>query len=103
MRYVFAALALTLTASAAEPRYRSVDVGPDETLHLRRTDKKEEIVQREKGQTGFTSWSLSPDHRTVGWLGLYPNPFPSAKTDVPLTITLYRNGSIVRRFTADQT
>lgn len=102
MRYFFAALALALIAAAAEPKYRAIDVGPDEALHLKRTDRREEIVQKEKGQTAFTSWAVSPDHRTVGWLALYPNPFPSGKTEVPLALTLFRNGIVVRRFTDEQ-
>ena len=102
MRHVLAALALTLTARAAEPKYGAIDIGPEEALHLKRSDHKEEIVHKENGQTGFTAWAVSPDRRTVGWLALYPSPLPSSQSQVPLMLVLFRNGVVLRRFPAEQ-
>jgi hypothetical protein len=98
-------LILLATASAmiaADAKYRTFAVGDDGALHLVRTDRKEEVVPKDKGQMSFGKVAISPDRRLVGWFALYPNPFPSAQSEVPQALVIFQDGLILRRFTTQQ-
>jgi hypothetical protein len=98
MRYVFAILAVTWLATAAEPEYRSVWEGDDGHLHILRSDGKEERVRKLKYQTSFGNPGISWDRRTVAWLEISPNPTRPNTDDLPFTLVLYRSGRILHRF-----
>jgi hypothetical protein len=102
IRDVFAVLAVTLTLTAAGLKYRTFSVGDDEALHLIRTDRKEEVVPRDKGQMSFGKVAISQDRQLVGWFAYYPNPFPSAQSTVPQTLVIFHDGQVLRRFTTQQ-
>lgn len=59
-----------------------------------------------KGQLRFGNAAISPDHRTVGWLVVYPFPSPPGAQyviePIPRSLALYRGGRIIHLFNTDQ-
>jgi len=94
----------SLTLCAADQVYRSVVVDDKGQLHIKRASGKEILPRKSKGQTSFGDAWISPDDRTVGWLKMYPYPFPAEAWRGPIggALVIYRAGRVLHTFTADQ-
>lgn len=63
------------------------------------TNKRREILPiKRTDQVGFDQVAISPDGRTVGWVGLFPNCCTSYP--IPLDLVIYSHGR-VRTFTGN--
>ena len=94
---VLLAFALVSSSAAAESYLKAVI---DKTGQLRiTTNKREEILFKKKAdQVGFDQVAISPDGRTVGWVGLFPNCCTSYP--IPLGLMIYFHGRM-RTFTGN--
>ena len=95
-------------ATPATPSYRSVTVDSTGQLHIVLDLGGEILPPKMRGQVSFGDPAVSPDHRTVGWLVLYPYPDPRSANDVrsePIAgaLVLFRSGRVVHRFPTEQT
>jgi hypothetical protein len=93
-----------LALSAADRLYRSAAVDDKGQLHITLASGKEILPRKSKGQTSFADVWISPDDRTVGWLEMYPYPFPAEASRGPLggALVIYRAGRVLHKFGADQ-
>lgn len=62
---------------------------------------------RIRGQVAFGDPAVSPDHRTVGWLVLYPYPNPPGaeylrSEPIAGALALYRSGRVIHQFRTEQ-
>jgi hypothetical protein len=83
------ALALP-AASAAQTTYRRAEL--DSASQLRIVLSNGEILRpaKDSDQVGFEQVAISPDHRIVGWVALYPNCCTTYP--IPLALVLLRPG-----------
>lgn len=65
--------AATLQTPPAKQRYGRADVEADGQLHVITTSGLEIMPRSDSGQVGVDQVAISADHRSVGWLALYPN------------------------------
>src|SRR5436305_1417318 len=95
-----------LTAASAGPRYRSVSVDSAGRLQIELDSGAAIQPPMLQGQVSFGHPAISPDHRTVGWLVMYPYPSPPGSNYVrePISgsLVLYRARRITHRFPTDQ-
>ena len=56
----------------------------------------------ERGQLGVTDIKIAPDHKSVGWLVLYPNPDGSGLGPLAGKLVVWREGRVLQRFDTDQ-
>ena len=90
-------LIFTLLAFASsEVSYRTTSIDNSGQLHIVVNTGKEVLAPRLQHQVAFSSVTIFPDHRTVGWF---------AEADVPgstylmsMALVLYRNGRIIHTF-----
>ena len=95
----FAVIAL----ASSDEVYRAASIDDSGQLHITLNNGNEVLPPRLHGQAAFSSPGISADHRTVGWLAQYPNPFSEARRDLLSgALVLYRNGRILHRFDTDQ-
>jgi hypothetical protein len=100
---------VTVLFAASEPvRYRSVSVDSSGRLHVVLDSGREILPPKARYQSAFGDPAISPDHRTVGWLVLYPYPYPPGeryKPDdtLPGALALYRNSRVMHEFHTEQT
>jgi hypothetical protein len=90
-----------LPVPAAE-RYRAADVLPDGRLRLETRDGRtvwapRDTQREEQPQAAFAEARIAPDGALVGWLALYPACCQSYP--IPLELTLFRNGTVLRSLT----
>jgi hypothetical protein len=85
-----AAALLGARASCAQPTYRRADV--DATGQLRIVLASGHAVRppKDSGQVAFAQVAISADHRTIGWVALYPNCCTTYP--IPLELVLLRAG-----------
>jgi hypothetical protein len=94
---------------ASEPtRYRSVSVDSSGRLHVVLDSGREIVPPKASYQSAFGDPAISPDHRTVGWLVLYPYPYAPGARYKPYdtlsgALALYRNGRVIHEFHTEQT
>jgi hypothetical protein len=82
------ALAMGAHASPAQRTFRTADVDAAGQLRIMRSNRQVIRPAADSGQVGFEQAALSADHRTVGWLALYPNCCTSYP--IPLALVLLR-------------
>ena len=82
------ALALGPHASPAQGTFRTADVDATGQLRIVRSNSQVIRPAADSGQVGLEQVALSADHRTVGWLALYPNCCTSYP--IPLALVLLR-------------
>lgn len=97
---MFAGACLLLAASAgaanAAPQIDRAYADSDGTVHIVLSGGKAVTMRKQKDQVGSDDIKVAPDHRTAGWLLLYPNCCTSYP--IPLSIAIYREGRLRRRF-----
>ncbi len=93
-----------LTLFAGSPDYRSASVDKTGQLHVILDSGKEVLPKRIPGQLAFGSPLVSPNHRTVGWLVMYPDPFyvNQASHPLPLKLVIWEAGRVLHTFTTEQ-
>ena len=67
---------------------------------------KEAVIRPKPDQAGIDQVKIADDHRTAGWLILFPDPNNSPiyrSSDIPQSLVIWRNGKIVRTFEPEQT
>jgi hypothetical protein len=92
------AVALAGTRSSAQQTYRRADV---DTLGQRRiitVSGREIDPHKDSDQVAFDQVAISDDHRSVGWVGLYPNCCTSYP--IPLKLVVLTDGT-TRTFVGD--
>jgi hypothetical protein len=89
---VLIAIAIVLACSPVRAADRYVEATVDQQGQLRiRVDGGHEIRPKlSNGQVGFDTPAISPDRRSVGWLGLFPNCCTSYP--IPLTLSVMTEG-----------
>jgi len=85
---VGAALVLGARTSFAQARYRRADIDSAGQLRIVLSNNRVLRPSKDSGQVGFEQVAMSADHRTVGWLALYPNCCTSYP--IPLSLVLLR-------------
>lgn len=100
----FVVLALNLFASSNRPKYSSARIDGSGQLHIVLNAGREITPRRLKDQVAFSNASISPDHKTIGWLADFPDPGASLNKTSPIAglLVLYRNGRLLHTFTTDQ-
>ena len=93
-----------LSASGIAQTYKKVLIDNDGLLNI--TLEHGSLVRPEKlpDQIAFGSAAISPDHRTVGWLALYPDNSCS-HCEAPClagTLVLYRKDRVLHQFSTAQ-
>lgn len=74
MRLGILAIAFVASTSAgAQTTYRRAVIDTPAQLRLITSGGQAILPMKDSGQVGFDSPSISADHRSVGWLALYPN------------------------------
>jgi hypothetical protein len=81
--------------------YRSVRVDNEGRLHIIPESGKEILRNKSRGQTSFDDPKISPDGRTVGWIGGYRNPNGPDFADIALELVVFRAGRILHRFDSE--
>ena len=95
--FACAFLLLAATARAADaPQVERAFADSDGTVHVALAGGKAATIRKQKDQVGADDIKIAPDHRTAGWTQLYPNCCTSYP--IPLTIAVYRDGRVRRRF-----
>lgn len=86
-------------AAGAAVSYLAASVDAKQRLHVTTADHRELMPPLEGRQVGFDRPAISKDHRSVGWLAM----FPGCCTAYPLPVELdvFKGGRIVRRFKGD--
>jgi hypothetical protein len=79
---------------------KAVNTGSDKQVHIVHDDGREEIIPKEKNQVDCTATKIAEDGRTAGWLIQSENCCTSYP--IPLTLVIYRDGEIIRRFAPGQ-
>jgi hypothetical protein len=82
------ALALGTHASPAQRTFSTADVDATGQLRIVRSNTRVIRPAADSGQVGFEQVAMSADHRTVGWVALYPNCCTSYP--IPLALVLLR-------------
>jgi len=96
------ACVLAAAPTLAGARYRAADLQPDGRLRLT-TDggavawAPRDTTREDAPQASFAQPRIAPDHATVGWLALYPSCCQSYP--IPLQLTLFRDGKVLRSLT----
>jgi hypothetical protein len=95
-------LLLVAVAAGARERYAAAVVQPDGRLRLTTTQGAMrwaplDTQHQEQPQAAFEQARIAPDHATVGWLALYPSCCQSYP--IPLELTLFRDGHVLRSMT----
>ncbi len=93
-----AVLALAMAAIGAA-QYRTVSIDDRGTLHIGLDSGKTIEAPKFPGQTAFAKAAIAADHRTIGWLAIYPN-----ETIGPIAgrLVLYRSGRVLHSFATEQ-
>jgi hypothetical protein len=111
----FICAVLVFTAASARlvqaQAYRTAAVDEKGRLRIVSASGAAIVPPRLEGQLGFGAAQISPDHRTVGWLVLYPFPVPASESGAkyarehPIAgkLVIYRAGRVVRAISTDQT
>lgn len=109
MRYLalltlYLVVTASLWAGTHDQRYRSATVDATGQLHIMLASGREVLPKRIKNQVAFGEASVSPNHKTVGWLAYYPYPGVSYnKVDpIPQSLVLYQSGRILHTFPTGQ-
>ena len=87
-----------LCAQSGIPLYRSVMIDQNGQLHISLGSGKQILSPKLPDQVAFSDPLLSRDHRTVGWLGEYPDDSYTYSGD----LVLYRSGHLLRKFSTGQ-
>jgi hypothetical protein len=90
--WLVAALIITFAyPCAAAERYLRASI--DEAGHLRilTRDGRTITIPKEGDQVGFAQIAISPDSRSIGWVGLQPNCCTSYP--IPMQLVVYRSGA----------
>jgi hypothetical protein len=101
MASLFAAVALI----AGESLYRFASVDATGQLHVVLESGREILPRKLSGQVSFCAPLVSPDHRTVAWLAMYPDASPAAnyaRESIPGRLVIYRAGRVIHALTTDQ-
>jgi hypothetical protein len=85
---VCALSALATRAVTAQQVYRRAVVDSAGRLRIERADHRVIEPSKDSAQVGFDQPAVSRDHRTVGWLALYPNCCTTYP--IPLELVLLR-------------
>jgi hypothetical protein len=88
--------ATTSRAADKTPQIERVYADDNGTVHVALVGGKPATIRKHKDQVGSGDIKIAPDHRTAGWTELYPNCCTSYP--IPLTIAIYRDGRVRRRF-----
>lgn len=100
-------LLAALTSASGGPGYRSVSVDSAGRLHIVSDSGKEILPPKMQRQASFGDPAISPDHRTVGWLVMYPYPDPPGanypREPIAGALVLYRGGRVAYHFRTEQT
>jgi hypothetical protein len=103
-----AALAAGFASLAHAQTYRSTVVDRSGKLTIISTSGSRIVPPLLKGQEAFQAARISPDHRTVGWLVLYPSPTSGNDTayarqnPIAGKLVIYRGGRVLRAISTDQ-
>jgi hypothetical protein len=96
---------LLSAALVAQPKGNSsivrVDADHHSDVHLVLKGRSEIVIRHKPGQVGIAEPKIAHDHRTVGWLLLFPNPDNSPAyrlEDIPAALVIWRDGNVVQRF-----
>jgi hypothetical protein len=102
-RSIYVAIA-AFTLCAADPVYRAAVIDDHGQLRIQLASGKEILPPKRKDQVSFGDARVSPDGRTVGWLVMYPYPYPEQAWRGPLggALALYRAGRVLHTFKAEQ-
>jgi hypothetical protein len=97
-------LLAAITLVAGSPEYRSASVDKSGQLHVILDSGKEVLPKRIAGQVAFGSPLVSPDHRTVGWLVMYPDPsyVNHVNDPLPVKLVIWEAGHLLHTFTTEQ-
>jgi len=114
-RSLLLGLALAFALESAEPEfvdesqsgtsgeYRSISIDHSGQLQILLASGKQIQAPKLRGQEGFDTPLLSPDHRTAGWLAIYyPDP-QNRGMQIARSLVLYRGGRILQKFATEQT
>src|SRR5258707_301182 len=90
-------LLIALIVFAGGLGYRSASVDKSGQLHVILDSGKEVLPKRIPGQVAFGSPLVSPDHRTVGWLVMYPDPsvVSSVSDPIPGKLVIWEAGHVL--------
>jgi hypothetical protein len=85
-------------------QYRSTSVDESGQIHIVLDNGKELLPRKVPDQTSFGDPAVSQDHRTVGWLVMFPDPTATYKgAELPGGLVIFRAGHVLHTFTTDQT
>lgn len=84
-------------ATARGAQIERVYADENGTVHVVHAGGKVDTIRVRKQQVGSDDIKVASDRRAAGWTQLYPNCCTSYP--IPLTIAVYRDGRVRRRFT----
>src|SRR5437868_13894411 len=77
-------------ATVAQVIYRRAHIDGAGELHIIMADGRAIVPRKKAEQVGFDQAAISADHRSIGWLALYPNCCTSYP--IPLALVVLTEG-----------
>ena len=85
------AMSLAGTRSSAQQTYRRADVDTLGQLHIITASGSQIDPRKDSDQVAFDQVAISDDHRSVGWVAMYPNCCTSYP--IPLELVVLTDGT----------